>query len=365
MMLLCSNPKAQYIAHKDEIDSAIKKVLDGNRYILGEEVELFEKEFSSFIGTEYGIGVANGTDALMIALRSCDVGPGDEVITVSHTAVATIVAIEMTGAKPVFADIDEKYYTLDPTKIEPLISEHTKAIVPVHLYGHPVDMKIIMKIAHKYGLKVIEDCAQAHGADIDGQKVGTYGDAGCFSFYPTKNLGAIGDGGILVTNNSIIEQKARLLRQYGWKQRNISETVGFNSRLDEIQAAVLRIKLRYLIEDTKKRQRIAENYNTELNNDFVVIPKKQKGYNHVYHLYVIRTKNRDYIQKQLLGQNIQTLIHYSMPVHLQPAYKRRIKGSSNLPVTEKIVKEILSLPMYPEMSDDDLHRVISSINCVK
>jgi len=360
-MILCSNPKMQYLSYKSDIDNVIKKVLKTGVYILGDEVASFEREFSTFVGAKHGSGVASGTDALIIALRACGIGPGDEVITVSHTAVATIAAIELTGARPVFADINENSYTLDYTKIEPLISTSTKAILPVHLYGHPADMKNIMKIANKYKLKVVEDCAQAHGASINGQQVGTFGDAGCFSFYPTKNLGAIGDGGMIVTNNFTTYQNIQLLRQYGWRQKYISEITGLNSRLDELQAAILKVKLQHLQNDTKKRQMIAEKYNTKLNREFI-IPKVQSAYNHAYHLYVIRSNNRDFIQQQLLHQNIQTLIHYILPVHLQPAYKNRITGSSNLPITEKIVKEILSLPMYPELTNANVKKIIKCLN---
>jgi dTDP-4-amino-4,6-dideoxygalactose transaminase len=292
-MILCSNPKAQYLSYKSEIDTAISRVLDSGWYILGKEVKAFEKEFTGYIGVAHGIGVGSGTEALHLALVACGIGRGDEVITVSHTAVATVAAIELAGATPVLVDIDPEFYTIDPDKIESAITTHTKAIIPVHIYGHPADMDPIAEIAEKHNLKVIEDCAQAHGATYKGKRVGSFGDMGCFSFYPTKNLGAIGDGGIVVTGDKELAEKARLLREYGWAERYVSHFTGWNTRLDEIQAAILCVKLKHLDDDNSKREHIAEEYNKELGYVDIILPKQRKDSTHVYHLYVIRAERRD------------------------------------------------------------------------
>ena len=257
-MILCSNPKAQYQAHKEEIDSAIQRVLDKGWYILGDETKAFESEFAAYIGVDHGIGVGSGTEALHIALAACGIGLGDEVITVSHTAVATVAAIELAGATPVLVDIDPDYYTLNPDKLESAISPRTKAIIPVHLYGQPADLTPILEIARQHGVLLIEDCAQAHGAMYGGRRIGAWGDIACFSFYPTKNLGALGDGGMVVTNDSALAERARLLREYGWAERYVSSIPGLNSRLDEVQAAVLSVKLRFLDADNEARALLAQ-----------------------------------------------------------------------------------------------------------
>lgn len=358
-MILCANPKAQYYSYKEEIDCAINTVLENGRYILGEEVLLFENEFAGYIGAKYGIGVANGTEALRIALIASGIGGGDEVITVSHTAVATVSAIEQTGAFPVFVDIDQKYFTIDPLKISKVISNRTKAIIPVHLYGQAADMNPIMEIAKKYSLKVIEDCAQAHGALYKDRHAGSFGDAGCFSFYPTKNLGAIGDGGMVVTNDEELANKIRLLREYGWKERYVSHYLGWNTRLDEIQAAVLRVKLKHLDSDNKKRVRAAKLYSTILGSDGIITPVQRKDSQHVYHLYVIRTPNRDKLIHHLKSNGVQAAVHYPLPVHLQPAYKKF--AHNDLKSSEHVTKEILSLPMYPELSQKEIEFVVNTI----
>ncbi len=359
-MILCSNPIAQYRSYKSEIDSVISRVLDSGRYILGNEVQLFEEEFANYIGVAHGIGVGSGTEAIHLALASCGIGPGDEVITVSHTAVATVAAIELAGAIPVLVDIDPNFYTIDPKKIESAITSHTKAIIPVHIYGHPADMDPIVEIAGKYNLKVIEDCAQAHGATYQGKRVGSIGDIGCFSFYPTKNLGALGDGGMVVTNNEKLAEKAKLLREYGWAERYVSHFAGWNTRLDEIQAAILRVKLKHLDEDNSKRRRITELYSKELEACDIILPKQRKDSAHVYHLYVIRSEKRDMLLTFLKGKGIGALIHYNVPVHLQPAY-RSLHGCDKLPETEKITKEIISLPIYPELNESDIQTTIKTI----
>ena len=351
-MILCANPKAQYLSHKDEIDSAIQCVLDSGWYILGKEVTQFEKEFAQFNTVSHAIGVGSGTEALHIALRALDIGQGDEVITPAHTAVATASAIVLSGAKPVFVDIEPEFFTIDPDLIEDAITSKTKAIIPVHIYGQPCDINTIMEIAKKHNLKVIEDCAQAHGANYKSKRVGSIGDIGCFSFYPTKNLGAIGDGGALVTNDDKLAYRIRLLREYGWKERYVSSTEGWNSRLDEIQAAFLRVKLNALDADNDRRRRHAEKYQDMLQALPLQLPKAREDSSHVYHLFVVQTDNRDALKKYLREQGIQTAIQYPIPIHRQE-YFREIVGDITLPVTEKAATEILSLPMYPELSEKD------------
>ncbi|MFH1798615.1 MAG: DegT/DnrJ/EryC1/StrS family aminotransferase [Candidatus Omnitrophota bacterium] len=357
-MIHVANPKAQYLSRKREIDEAIARVLKSGRYILGEEVARFECEFSEFIGVEYGIGVGSGTEALHLALAVCGIGPGDEVITAAHTAVATVAAISLTGATPVFVDIEPECYTIDPQRVEEAITPKTKAIIPVHIYGHPADMDAITRIAKEYDLKVIEDCAQAHGAKYKGRRVGSVGDIACFSFYPTKNLGAIGDGGIVVTNDFGLAKKTKLLREYGWKERYISVTGGWNSRLDEIQAAILRVKLKYLDEDNKNRMILAENYLEHLRDLPLVLPKKRDDSEHVYHLFVIKTNDRESLRDYLKEKGISTSVQYPVPVHKQAHY---MSVNKVLPITEKIAGKILSLPMYPEFSKEESKIFINAI----
>jgi dTDP-4-amino-4,6-dideoxygalactose transaminase len=360
-MILCSNPHAQYLTHRKEIDAAIRRVLDNGRYILGEEVRAFEEEFSKYIGVSYGIGVGSGTEALHLALVACGIGDGDEVITVSHTAVATVAAIELAGAIPVFVDIEPKYYTIDPEKFEKAITKKTKAVIPVHLYGQPADMTPIVNIAQKYELRLIEDCAQAHGATYKGRRVGSFGDMACFSFYPTKNLGAIGDGGIIVTKDEDLAHQARLLREYGWSERYISYHKGWNTRLDELQAAILRVKLGHLEEDNAKRNSVATYYCHELEELNVDVPACREKTKHVYHLFVIKSQKRDELLAFLRAKGIGAAIHYPVPIHLQPAYYRRLQGSDNLPETERVARTILSLPMYPELQKEDIQFILNTI----
>jgi len=360
-MIYCCDPKEGYLAHKQEIDRSVENVLRTGRYILGNEVSQFEEEFASYLGVKHAIGVGSGTDALYIALRVLDIGAGDEVITVAHTAVATVAAVTQCGAKPVFVDIDPDYFTADVTKIERLITNRTKAIVIVHLYGQPANIFRIKDIAEKYNLKVIEDCAQAHGARISGMKVGTIGDVGCFSFYPTKNLGAFGDGGLIATNISDIYEKSNLYRQYGWNERYVSSIKGYNSRLDEVHAAVLRVKLKYLDTDNSSRRQISELYNDILNSlDEIVLPKVLNDAEHVFHLYVIKTTKRDELKDYLLKNNIMALVHYPVPVHLQPAYVD-ITSQCSLKNTERICKEILSLPVYPQLAEEQVYYIVKVI----
>ncbi len=359
-MILCSNPKAQYLSHKDEIEAAIWRVLNRGWYILGDQVKAFEQEFAEYIGVSYGVGVGSGTEAIHLALACCGIGQGDEVITVSHTAAATVSAIELTGATPVLVDIEPDFFTMATNRIEAVISPRTKAIIPVHLYGQPADIDPILEIAHKHHLRVIEDCAQAHGAMYKNKRVGSFGDMGCFSFYPTKNLGGLGDGGMVVTNDKALAEKALSLRQYGWGQRYVSEFAGWNSRLDEIQAAILGVKLRYLDEDNAKRVRLAAIYDEKLRKNEEKLPKKRRKSTHVYHLYVICSKKRDKLLSFLQKKGIGASIHYPVPIHLQPAYEK-LPGCDKLPVTEQICREIISLPIYPELAESDVQRIAETI----
>ncbi len=352
-----ANPRQQYLSHKKEIEDAIQQVLSGGRYILGEAVRNFERNFAAYLGVNHCIGVGNGTDAISIAIRSLGIGKGDEVITVSLTAVATVAAIEMAGAVPVLADINPNDRTIDPSCIISLINERTKAILPVHLYGQPADMETIVSIAKKFQLHVIEDCAQAHGAAINGKKVGSFGDIACFSFYPTKNLGAIGDGGAIATNSEELARQVQYLREYGWKERYISEFPGVNSRLDELQAAILSVKLAHLEADNLKRMELARQYIQALDGCSFKLPLIKSNSTHAMHLFVIEHDNREVLKKYLEAEQIGTAIHYPQAVHQQPAYLGRLKGAADLPITEKIVPRLLSLPMYPELHTEQVARI--------
>jgi dTDP-4-amino-4,6-dideoxygalactose transaminase len=304
-----TDPKAGYLAHKEEIDIAIRNVLESGRYILGLEVEAFEQEFAAYLGVQHAIGVGNGTDALELALRACGVGPDNAVLTVSHTAVATVAAIERVGAIPILVDIDPKTYTMDPNHLEDTLRKMYRAsssvphlpsaIIPVHLYGYPADMPAILEICRRYHLYVIEDCAQSHGAVIQERRTGTWGDIAAFSFYPTKNLGALGDGGMVVTSNPDMAKKVRLQRQYGWEERYVSETPGENSRLDELQAAILRVKLRYLDQENQARRETAHYYSQHIETDAIIKPVERSGTTHIYHQYVVRTPDRNAMQQYL------------------------------------------------------------------
>lgn len=356
-----SNPKARFIKKKKKFLSVTEAIIKNGIYILGSEVSAFEAEFAKYIGVNYCVSVANGTDAIAIGLRGLGVQPGDEVITVSHSAVATVAAIEMIGAVPVFVDIEKDSRCMDPLKIEDLLSSKTKAIVPVHIYGHPARINEIVSLAHSHNIKVLEDCAQAHGAMINGKKVGSFGDAAAFSFYPTKNLGAVGDGGAIVTNSEKVFNSVHALRQYGWYKRYISDIPGVNSRLDELQAAFLRIQLKMLDNDNKRRIKIAQKYNAALSKTKLKAPQKIDNCYHVYHLYVIESENRDELAKFLNGNGIGTALHYPLPIHLQPAYLGRIRGSEKLIQTEQLYKKILSIPMFPELKDTQVKKITSTL----
>jgi dTDP-4-amino-4,6-dideoxygalactose transaminase len=360
-MIPQANPRAQYVSHQAEIDQAIARVLDKGRYILGEEAAAFEREFAAYIGVRSGIGVGSGTEALHLALRACGVGPGDEVITVSHTAVATVSAIELCGASPVLVDIDPRSFTLDPTKLPAAITPRTKAIIPVHLYGQSADLEPILDLARRHHVRVIEDCAQSHGALYRGKRTGAWGDMACFSFYPTKNLGAIGDGGFVATDDPQLAENARLLREYGWRQRYVSDLAGWNTRLDELQAAILRVKLRTLDADNTRRRHLAALYDELLTASSVVLPPAMSYGEHVYHLYVVRSARRDELQAFLKERGVGTLIHYPVPIHLQPAYRGRMGDAGSLPETERAAREILSLPMFPELTEAQVQQVAQAV----
>jgi len=360
-----ANPKANYLAHKEAIDGAIARVLDSGWYILGKEVDAFERDFAGYLGAKHATAVASGTDALRLALRACGVEPGDFVLTVSHTAVATAAAIGLCGAAPVFVDISPDTYTMDPGCLEEAIRGFSggrlKAVVPVHLYGQPVEMDAILEVAARRGLRVVEDCAQSHGARYRRKRTGTLGHVAAFSFYPTKNLGALGDGGIVVTDDPELSERVRLLREYGWKERYISAVEGMNSRLDELQAAVLRVKLPHLDAENESRRRIASVYRSLLSETGLILPETKPDATHVYHQYVIRTSRRDDLKTHLEGKGIGTRIHYPVPVHLQPAYSGLRPGGSFLPKTEEIAGEILSLPMFPELREEQARAVAGGI----
>ena len=354
--------KKQYENIKDEIKMPMEKVMSSGGFIMGEDVKLFEQEFADYCGVKHGVGVNSGTDALFLASLACGIGKGDEVIVMPYTYIATTLAISMTGARPVFVDIDEKTYNIDVSKIKKAITKKTKAILPVHLYGHPVDIDHLMEIAKKHDLKVIEDCAQAHGALYKNKKIGSFGDAACFSFYPTKNLGAFGDGGMVVTDSEEIKERVLLLRDYGRKGRYEHVEKGYNSRLDTLQAAILRVKLKYLDKWDENRRKNAHLY-TKLfkeNNIDLVLPYEADYAKHVYHLYPVRVKNRKEVMEKLAEKGIRTLIHYPIPIHLQEAYKDLGHKKGDFPVSEKCCEEILSLPMYPELSEEEIKYVVAS-----
>jgi dTDP-4-amino-4,6-dideoxygalactose transaminase len=357
-----ANPAYQFRAHKKNIESAIERVINSNQFILGSEVNTFEENFAKFIGTKSAIGVANGTDAIEIAIEALGLLPGDEIITVSHTAVATVAAIENVGVTPILVDIDPDFFTLDPEKLNAALSPKTRAVLIVHLYGQPGDLETILNFCTKNNLYLIEDVSQAHGAKFNNKRLGSFGDIACFSCYPTKNLGAIGDAGIITTNNLKLAEKVKLIREYGWEKRYESKIRGRNSRLDEIQAAILNVKLEFLDSDNQKRLVIANLYLSSISSKWVKLPKIRNLSHHVFHLFVIQTDFRDDLIEHLKSFEIIPGIHYPVPIHLQEAYKNRIKISSNLPVTEKVSKNVLSLPMYPELQIDEVKKVIEAVN---
>ena len=382
---------AQYAALKPELDAAIARVLDSGWYILGKEVAAFEQEFAAYLQRPEGRGqttddrrqttdespkskvqspkskidcvaVNSGTDALHLALRACGVGPGDEVITVSHTAVATVAAIRLAGATPVLVDIDPDSYTMAPDAVQAALTPRTKALIPVHLYGHPAAMDTLLAMARQAGVPLIEDCAQAHGAQYQGEMVGTLGDLACFSFYPTKNLGALGDGGAVVGRNAALMAKVRSLREYGWtpQARYISQSEGLNSRLDEMQAALLRVKLRYLDEWNDARRHLAALYAAHLPPGLIK-PVEQPDSHHVYHLYVVRVANRDAFRQAMQAAGVATAIHYPVAVHQQPAYQQNNIICHSMTTTEQLLPQIVTLPMYPQLTDEQALAVCQAV----
>lgn len=355
------NLKRHYELHKSEIDEAVSRVLASGWYLFGKELEDFEKRFPGYCGAKYGVGVASGTEAIQIALGACGVGRGDEVLTVSNTCVPTITGIEAAGAKPIFVDIDPATYTMNPFLVEERINERCKAIVVVHLYGQCTDMEPILSIARKYRLKVVEDCAQAHGAEYKGERAGTLGDVAAFSFYPSKNLGALGDAGMVVTNDADVASRAQMLRNYGQKDLYIHLIKGINSRMDEFQAAILNAKLSYLDALNERRREIAKYYIDRLSSLNIVLPLEASGRKHVYHLFVIRVSNRDRFMEEMLNRGVQTAIHYPTPVHLQPAYAEYREQSHYLKVTEEQAGQLVSLPIYPELTDGEVEHVALSV----
>jgi len=345
----------------DRLDAAIARVIGSGRLILDREVAAFEQRFAAYCGCRAGIGVNSGTDALQITLRAAGVGDGDEVITVPNTSIATVSAICSAGATPVFADVIAGSMLIDPALVAEKLTPRTKAIVPVHLYGQPADMDPIMELASRRGITVIEDCAQAHGAEYRGRKAGSIGHAGCFSFYPTKNLGAYGDAGMIVTNDDTIAGAARMVRTYGWRRRDVSERPGVNSRLDEIQAAILTEKLPFLDDWNRRRAGLAARYMRRLAGLPLGLPAAGEHRTHVFHLFVIRTPRRDDLRAFLSGRGVATLVHYPEPIHLQPAYSYLGLPAGSFPVSEQAQREILSLPLYPELTVEEIDTVCSAV----
>ncbi len=353
--------KAQYQSIKAEIDAAIAGVLGSCQFVLGPEVGAFEKEFAAYCGTAECIALNSGTSALHLALLAAGVGPGDEVITVPFTFVASVAAVVYTGARPVLVDIDPRSFTMDPAAIEAAITPHTKVILPVHLYGQPADMDPIMDIARRHRLIVIEDAAQAHGAKYKGRPVGSIGDMACFSFYPGKNLGAYGEGGAVTTKNVELANTVRMLRDWGQDRKYHHVLHGFNYRMEALQGAILRVKLRHLERWNEARRAIVSKYNRLLANSSVERPAEMPWARHVYHQYTIRTNHRDELQKALQNKGIQTGIHYALPVHLQPAYADLGYVRNSLPQSEKAAEQVLSLPLYPEMTDGQIEMVAKTV----
>jgi dTDP-4-amino-4,6-dideoxygalactose transaminase len=367
-MIPQANPGAGYRALKTEIDAAVARALSSGWYILGNELRAFEAEFAEWLGVSSVIGCGNGTDAIALALRGLGIGPGCTVVTVSHTAVATVAAIEMTGATPLLIDIDPVHYTMDPDALRrvleapPIGLPPVKAVIAVHLYGQPADLDRIVPLCRAHRVALIEDCAQAHGARLHGRRVGTFGDAATFSFYPTKNLGALGDGGAVAVSDPDVATRIAALRQYGWHKHYISDEVGVNSRLDEVQAAILRVKLTHLDSQNARRAAIAAAYTAILADGPLQPPRQREDTDHVFHLYVTRSSGRDAFQSALKAAGIGTGIHYPSPVHLQPAYAGRVAlGPSLCPETERAAREVLSLPLYPELTDSEVETVCAAL----
>ncbi len=355
---------AQYHSIKTEIDSAVQAVLESGHFILGPNVKLLELEIAAYLGVKHAIGLASGTDALVIALRALGIGPGDEVIVPAYTFFATAGAVMSVGAAPVFVDVEPGAYDIksDPAVLDPLVTSKTRAIIPVHLYGHPAEMDSLKAFAHKHGLKVIEDNAQAFGAEYKGQKTGALGDIGCFSFFPTKNLGAYGDGGMVTTDDDSLAERMRALRTHGWKKKYYPEMLGYNSRLDEIQAAILRVKLRHLDEWNGRRRELAQAYRLALASSAVGLPVESPAVKHVYHLFVVRIKQRDLVQQKLKEAGIASEVYYPQPPHLTAPCRKLGYQEGDFPAAELASQETLALPFYPEMSGDLFEQVAGALS---
>jgi dTDP-4-amino-4,6-dideoxygalactose transaminase len=352
---------SEYRLLKPEIDAAIEAVLRDGKYVLGPAVESFERDFAEYCGTDHAVACSSGTSALHVALLAAGVHPGDEVITVPFTFVATVAAIEYAGARPVFVDIDADYFTMGPSAVEGAITRHTRAIVPVHLFGQPADMQPVLDIARRHGLAVIEDACQAHGAEYNGRRTGSLGDIGCFSFYPTKNLGAFGEGGAAVTSNPTYAETMRLLRSWGEKRRYEHSMRGFNYRMVGIQGAILGVKLKYLERWIAARRSHARTYGQQLADTSVIIPRERPGVRHVYQAYSVRMPQRDSWRARLSDHGIQTAIHYPIPIHLQPAYLDLGYKVGDFPVAEAVAGEILSLPIFPAMTSSQIETVAGTL----
>lgn len=365
-----SDPKSVLVPYLPKVISAIEEVIRSGQYIGGDEVELFEREFSEYLEVDHSVGTGSGTDAIQLALRALGVKKGDKVATVSHTSVATVSAIEIVGGIPVLVDINSDTFTMNVESLRKTLEYHSfhlsepiKAIIPVHIYGHPANMPGIMELAKEFNTTVIEDCAQAHGAGINGRKCGTWGHVAAFSFYPTKNLGCLGDGGALITNDPEVAAKARLIKEYGWRERYVSEIPGINTRLDSIQAAVLRVRLSYLDQENERRINIATRYSDALANSNHSVPIVKEGYYHVFHQYVLKTSEREALRNGLNQRGIGTNILYPVPIHMQPAYRGRLKLTNNLlPVSERVCSEILGIPVYPSLTDEEVGYIIESLH---
>jgi len=353
--------KAQYQTIRGELDAAVLRVLESSQFILGDEVAAFESEFAAYCGVRHAVGLNSGTSALHLALLAAGVGPGDEVITTPMTFVATAAAIVYAGATPVFVDIDPVTGTIDPERIDRAVTARTKAILPVHLHGLMVDMAPILSLADAHGLVVIEDAAQAHGAEYGGRRAGSIGDLGCFSFYPGKNLGACGEGGAVVTNDARLAESIRMLRDWGQASKYHHVMKGYNYRMEGIQGAVLGVKLRHIEAWTEARRRHADHYDALLSGSGIGMPASMAGSRHVYHVYAVRLRNRDAMQQRLSRAGIATGIHYPVPVHLQPAYADLAHGPGDFPHAERFAAETLSLPMFPELADEHIERVCAAL----
>lgn len=353
--------KSVFFRHQEELEAAFSRVLRSGWYILGGEVEAFEREYAQWCGARHAIGVANGLEALSLTLRGLGIGPGDEVLVPSNTYIATWLAVTHVGATPVPVEPDIYSYNMDPDRLEAALTQATRAIMPVHLYGQPADMEPILAFARKHGLRVIEDGAQAHGARYRGQKLGSHGDAVAWSFYPGKNLGAMGDGGAITTNDDALAARLKTLRNYGSARKYHNDEIGYNSRLDELQAALLRVRLPHLDNDNKRRQGIATAYIEGLKECGLVLPQTLAGTEHVWHLFVVRHPRRDLLQQLLSEKDIGTMIHYPVPPHLQPAYANMGFEVGSFPISEQMHAEVLSLPMGPTLSDEDVAYVVEAV----